>query len=186
MLQIVALSSGNYWTITCVCSLESINLLQLPCLLLGQQRLDICSPRVFLNAGVRWGTVSPEDPHRQVLTHAATRFSNRKAHPGPNASSPHRPLCIWELVSCESSNLKTKLVSHTRAEKQGKCSSCLCFLFCVFNDLFLFSHFYLFVSSQLFILSLNQIASWIANSRRCFSALPEFLQQVINLWKQDL
>ena len=165
------------WVIICLYFIREYELTKhLPsplCLLLNQRRFDGSLLRVFMNAVCEGDFALWGPPGEKVLTHAVNH------HHGAQCfwlQCAHRPLCTWELITCENSNLKTKSsLSHMRVEKQGN-TPVFFFLNNLFPffPLFLLNFFYPFFESSCF---------WTANSQCCFSAWIEFLQQVINPWK---
>lgn len=143
------------------------HLLYPPCLLLNQQRVVMCPQELFWTQSLLGGIAPQSTPCRaRVNTCCYYSFSNRKTHHGAKCiwlQCPQRPVCTWELITCENSNLKTNSsLNHMRAEKQGHTLA-----FSLLNNLFPFS-LCLFC---LLILSLNQSASWTANSLCCFFSL---------------
>ena len=120
----------------------------------------------FVRETALWGA-----PGEKVLRHALTTAFLVEKHHGAQCfwlQGAHRPLCTWELIMCENSNLKTKSsLSHMRVEKQDN-TPVFFFLnnLLPFYFLFLLNFFYPFFESSCFL---------TANSLCCFSAWIEFL-----------
>lgn len=164
-----SLFPGNDWTIICLYLISAYKLTVPSLPFTDPAKIRCILPKSFPECSGESGPCSPEHPHRARGSTSCYWFSVAEL----NTPGSHRLLCIWELVLWKLTFENNIIESH-EAEKQA---TALAIFF--LNTLFPFSLFYLFVSSQHFILSLNQTASWIANSLCCFSASTD-LQQVIN------